>query len=58
MALNNIAFVFPKFPVKSETFACLDVKSLLNNGVNIDVYTLRSSGDDKESILTMYSKAN
>ncbi|CAK3176089.1 putative Glycosyl transferase family 1 domain-containing protein [Vibrio crassostreae] len=51
MALNNIAFVFPKFPVKSETFACLDVKSLLNNGVNIDVYTLRSSGDDKESIL-------
>ncbi|CAH6796904.1 putative Glycos_transf_1 domain-containing protein [Vibrio chagasii] len=51
MSLNNVAFVFPKFPVKSETFACLDVKSLLNNGVNIDVYSLRSSDDDKDSVL-------
>mgnify|MGYP001134845627 CR=1 FL=1 len=45
------AYIFTRFPVPSETFACNDVRALKGLGVDISVYTLRGARPDAERML-------
>lgn len=47
----NIAYVMMDFPVKSETFACNDIRKLVEMGHNVDVYSLMGSSKEKKSML-------
>lgn len=47
----KIAYITMDFPVKSETFACNDVRKLLERGHHVDVYSLMVSTDEKKSML-------
>ena len=38
----KVAYVTMQFPVPSETFACNDIKMLLEKGVDISVFTLKN----------------
>ncbi len=37
----NISYILMQFPAPSETFACEDVKALIRQGVNVNIYALR-----------------
>ena len=47
----NIAYITMDFPVQSETFACNDVKKLVELGHNVDVYSLMAASSAKKEML-------
>jgi len=47
----KIAYVTMRFPLPSETFACNDIKKLLEKGHEVEVYCLRGKHKDHDKLL-------
>lgn len=39
--INNIAFIVPEFPVLSQTWLLTQVTNLIDQGINVDVFTIK-----------------
>lgn len=48
----NIAYITSKFPCPAETFACSDVKALMNLGVKVSVYSLKGKHRENNELVS------
>lgn len=47
----KIAYITMRFPLPSETFACNDIKSLINKGHEVEVYCLREKHESHDKLI-------
>ena len=48
----RVSYITMKFPAAAETFACTDIRTLVETGVEIDVHSMRFQPANAAALLT------